>query len=251
LFAHGGGFCLNKVSTNTHHVFCERWASAGFFIASVDYRLAPEHKFPCGITDCYDALVWLTSDRVKPHIPAHVDVSQLILAGDSAGGNFTAVLSSLVRDRLDVNLRPTNKLDHVHIVHQVVIYGAFFHHPLLPSMLELAEEKRTFSFLSRDCVHCFAAYYAPNNDASLLALDRRCAPMLAGTAGLPRTTVFTADDPLKDENLLYVQQLTTNNVPVKHVHYDHCHGYMTFEFLEVSDLAFNDLLLDLAYLTHA
>mmetsp|Transcript_12909 Transcript_12909/g.23264 ORF Transcript_12909/g.23264 Transcript_12909/m.23264 type:complete len:384 (-) Transcript_12909:816-1967(-) len=246
VFFHGGGFVLNSCSTQTHHIFCERLAARGFCVLSVDYRLAPEHKFPDGLEDCYNSLLWVTQFGTR-YLPQGMDTKRIILAGDSAGGNFVATISALVRDGLGVNLKPCNKIKDsgLEIVHQVIMYGAFFVDPPPPSMQALLDGKQ-YSFLNVRTVKFFLEAYLPEYEEA--KMDRRAAPMVAGCHGLPRTTVFSADCPLKDENILYVTKIRDAGGDCSHFHYDHVHGYLTFDFLDISETALNELVKDIGYL---
>jgi len=94
LFFHGGGFMGGTVKVVENA--CKALAQhAGAVVVSVDYRLAPEHPFPAGLTDCFDALTWV-------HVHAEeldIDPGRLAVAGDSAGGNLSAACAIMDRDR--------------------------------------------------------------------------------------------------------------------------------------------------------
>ena len=93
LYLHGGGFTIGSIAT--HDVLCRELARrAGCMVVSLDYRLAPEHKFPTACHDAWDALAWLA---------AHADTlggdrTRLAVGGDSAGGTLSAVNAILARD---------------------------------------------------------------------------------------------------------------------------------------------------------
>ncbi|HEX2151240.1 MAG TPA: alpha/beta hydrolase, partial [Stellaceae bacterium] len=93
VFFHGSGFVL--CSLDTHDGMCRNLcAGAGCVVASVDYRLAPEHKFPAGIDDCLDATRWAAAHASE----LGADPSRIAVAGDSAGGTMAAVTALRVRD---------------------------------------------------------------------------------------------------------------------------------------------------------
>ena len=95
-YFHGGGWVQGDLET--HHGLCARLAEhAGALVVAVDYRLAPEHKFPAAVDDCFAAYVWLRAHG--GHIGA--DQNRVGVGGDSAGGNLAAVVAQLaVRARL-------------------------------------------------------------------------------------------------------------------------------------------------------
>ncbi|GLJ46798.1 hypothetical protein SUGI_0986960 [Cryptomeria japonica] len=94
LYYHGGGFCICSPATPVVHRACQMWAATlGALIVSVDYRLAPEHRLPCGYQDSNAALHWLqlqaaAAESADPWLRSHADFSRVFLVGDSAGGNI-------------------------------------------------------------------------------------------------------------------------------------------------------------------
>ena len=96
LWIHGGGYVIGSASQDD--VLCRRFASTlGVTVASVEYRLAPQHPYPAGLEDCYAALTWLAG------LPA-VDPGRVAIGGASAGGGLAAALALLARDRGEVPL---------------------------------------------------------------------------------------------------------------------------------------------------
>ena len=92
-FFHGSGFVL--CSLDTHDGMCRNLcAGAGCVVVSVDYRLAPEHKFPAGLDDCVVATRWIAEHAAE----LEGDVGRLAVAGDSAGGNLAAAAALRIRD---------------------------------------------------------------------------------------------------------------------------------------------------------
>jgi acetyl esterase len=94
LYLHGGGFTIG--SADTHDSLCRQLAlRSGAAVVSLDYRLAPEHRFPTAVDDAWAALAWLRSEA-----PRHgLDGSRLAVGGDSAGGTLAAVCALHARDR--------------------------------------------------------------------------------------------------------------------------------------------------------
>jgi acetyl esterase/lipase len=96
LWIHGGGYVIGKAAQDD--AVCRRFArELGATVASVDYRLAPDHPYPAPLEDCYSALTWLT------RLPS-VDLSRVAIAGASAGGGLAAALALLTRDRGEISL---------------------------------------------------------------------------------------------------------------------------------------------------
>jgi len=100
LWIHGGGYVIGHPAA--YHALCSRLAAdAGVLVASVDYRLAPEHPFPAGLTDCYAALRWLHEHAEE----LGLDPARIAVGGDSAGGGLAAALAQLAHDRAEVPVR--------------------------------------------------------------------------------------------------------------------------------------------------
>jgi hypothetical protein len=139
VYFHGGGFTVSHVDSADYDRLCADLALRGFSVASVEYRLAPEHVFPAAIVDAYDALLWCAGTRGQaPHAAStkghrsgssggdiRIDGSHgIILAGDSAGGNLSAVMSQLLRDNKNALLSPYTPPPHLRpkIAAQLLIY---------------------------------------------------------------------------------------------------------------------------------
>jgi acetyl esterase len=111
VFFHGGGFVIG--SLDTHDGTCRSLANAiGCVVVSVEYRLAPEHKFPSGPEDCYAATRWVAEKGAE----IGVDTSRIAIGGDSAGGALTAAVALMARDRGGPSLR-----------HQLLVYPVTNH----------------------------------------------------------------------------------------------------------------------------
>src|SRR5215475_15585860 len=93
IFFHGGGWVIGNLET--HDVVCRKLAHEGeLIVISVDYRLAPEHKFPAAVDDSINATKWIAANARG----LGIDPSHLIVGGDSAGGNLAAVVTLAARD---------------------------------------------------------------------------------------------------------------------------------------------------------
>ena len=195
---HGGGFVVGDVETHdpTARRFC---AEAGVVVASVDYRLAPEHPFPAAVDDAEAATRWAIQ-----HAPEQgADPERAVVSGDSAGGNLAAVVARRLRDAGGPRLAG-----------QLLIYPTTDmrvgdHHP---SKRELADG---YGLDAADLAW-FGEQYL-NGEADTDHPD--ASPLLVrDLSGLPPAFVLTAEyDPLRDEGDAYAARLAEAGVPVEHV----------------------------------
>lgn len=202
---HGGGWVFGSVdmadSTARHLA-----NMATCVVLSVDYRLAPETKFPGAAEDCYSATKW-TADNVAS---INVDPSKIAVGGDSAGGNLAAVVPIMALDRGGPS-----------IIHQLLVY------PVIDRNFSTSSyEKNAAGYLlSREMMVWFWDQYL-GDDAD--ATNPYVAPLNLDThANLPPATVITAEyDPLRDEGASYAQCLKEAGVRVKHFDYSGMiHGF--------------------------
>jgi len=204
IFFHGGGWVLGDL--DTHDALCRRLAEeAGARLVSVDYRRAPEDRFPAAVEDCYAAASWVSENAAA----LGIDPARIAVAGDSAGGNLAAVTCLLARQR-----------NGPRILFQLLIYPVTQCRADTPSMHQFAQG----FFLEREALDCFFDRYAPDADAA----DWRLSPLAAlNLANLPPAYLVTAGfDPLKDEGRAYVERLAQAGVPARHVDYPSMiHGF--------------------------
>ena len=203
---HGGGWVIGDL--DTHDVLGRQLtAESGASVVSVEYRLAPEHKFPAAIDDAWAATRWVVAHAGE----LGLDGRRLAVGGDSAGGNLAAVVSLLARDAGG----PAIAL-------QVLIYP----------VTDLAAETGSYRdfadgyLLTRDSMRWFAAHYLATRDQ---AADWRASPLRAPSlAGLPPALVVTAGfDPLRDEGEAYARRLRDAGVRVDAVGYGGMiHGFV-------------------------
>ena len=196
-YFHGGGWVQGDLET--HHGLCARLAQrAGIVVVAVDYRLAPEHKFPAAVEDCLAAYRWLRGHgRDIGADPARVGVG-----GDSAGGNLSAVVSQQARaEGLPV---PSC---------QVLIYPATDFALDTQSHAELTDGH----IIPRDRILWYAQQYL-RGDAD--KLDVRASPIRGDLRGQPPALVVTAGfDPLRDEGHLYAEALRRAGANVEYREY--------------------------------
>ncbi|MGN6057876.1 MAG: alpha/beta hydrolase [Sphingomicrobium sp.] len=179
VFIHGGGWVIGDIET--HEPFCIDLAiELDLPIVAVDYRLAPENPFPAALEDSLAAVRWIASGAEElGRTP-----TSLFLAGDSAGGNLSAVVSGALRD--EPAAAP--------VIGQWLIYPAADPCVRYPSYDQFCEGH----LLTKASMDWFEESYAGAKD------DRRYSPLLAGTEGLPPTFVVTAAlDPIRDQGRAY------------------------------------------------
>ena len=176
--------------------FCRTLANASrSVIVSVEYRLAPEHKFPAAVGDAFDSVVWASENLERLGVAGGIAV-----AGDSAGGNLAAVSALRCRDK-GVSLKA-----------QVLVFPFISFDFVSRSSIEYAE---TF-FLTMKQGKWFSNQYLSRPED---AFDPMFAPILAGNfGGLPPALVVTAEyDPLRDLGEAYADTLAKAEVPVTSV----------------------------------
>jgi acetyl esterase len=202
VFFHGGGFVVGDLET--HDGLCRLMCrDAGVHVLAVDYRLAPEHKAPAAVEDCYAAYLWAVEHAAE----LGADSERVAVGGDSAGGNLATVVSRLARDDRDRGV-PLPAL-------QLLIYPA-------TNFAADTRSKTLFAdgfFLTKRHMDWFRDSYLIG--ASIDRSDPRISPLLADDlAGLPPALLLTAGfDPLRDEGNLYAEALTAAGVAVDHRQY--------------------------------
>jgi acetyl esterase/lipase len=212
VFYHGGGWCLGDLDT---HDPVARTHSAGAeaIVVSVDYRLAPEHPFPAGVDDCWAALRWVGEHAAE----LGGDPNRIAVAGDSAGGNISAIMAQLARDN-----------DGPPLVFQLLWYPSTTANVSLPSFIENADAP----ILDRDVIDAFLQWYVPGVDITdHMTLPATLAPANAvDMSGLPAAFIGTAEhDPLRDDGAQYAELLKAAGVPTELRNEPNLvHGYISF-----------------------
>ena len=201
LFIHGGGFVIGDVDThdNQARALCRALDAV---VLSTEYRLAPENPWPAAVEDCLAAVRW--ADKNIEQLGA--DPSRLVVGGDSAGGNLSAVVALALRDE-----------DGPPLAAQLLIYPAVDMRDV-PETYVSRVDNATGYLLTADDMRWFSAQYIP--DGTDMA-DPRLSPLLAPSLkGLPPAVVATAEfDPLRDEGAAYATALEAAGVTVTHREY--------------------------------
>lgn len=214
---HGGGFILG--SAEDDDIWCRKISTAvDCVVVNIDYCLSPEHKFPEALEECYDILSWLYENARE----LGLDRERLAVGGHSAGGNLTAALCLLARERRDFS-----------ILFQVLDYPPLdlvidpFTKNNVPQNIILPP--KTAAFFT-------ACYFNRTEDA----LNPLASPALAeNLTGLPAALVITAEfDPLREEGEAYAKRLAAAGVPVLYKNYAGCgHAFTHFGPQEAADNA--------------
>jgi acetyl esterase len=205
VYFHGGGWVIGDLET--HDVICRQLtAESRASVISVDYRRAPEHKFPAAADDAWAAVRWIVAHAAE----LGVDAGRLAVGGDSAGGNLAAVVALMARDAGGPR-----------IALQVLIYP----------VTDLGAESKSYEdfadgyMLTRESMRWFSAHYLNGKED---AADWRASPIRAKSlAALPPALIVTAGfDPLRDEGEAYAARLRDAGVTVEYV----CFGGMIHGF---------------------
>jgi acetyl esterase len=221
VFFHGGGWVIGDLET--HDVVCRKLAAEGeLIVISVDYRLAPEHKFPAAVDDAIASTKWIAANSGQ----LGIDASRLMVGGDSAGGNLAAVVCLAARDGNGPK-----------IAGQLLIYPATDFSRKHPSH----REPETSILLTHSVIGWFSNHYLGGADID----DWRASPARAKTlAGLPPAYVLTAGaDPLRDEGDEYAERLKEAGVSVTYRHFKgQFHGFFTMgKLLQQANVAASEI----------
>ena len=204
VFYHGGGFTIGDLEI--YGPYCAEAArQLDMPVISIDYRLAPEHRFPAAAVDCEAATRWIAESPAE----LGVQVTGLVTSGDSAGGNLTIVTTMALRDNPAA----------VPVLAQHPIYPVVSDSADWPSMREFADGY----LLTADSMAYFSDAYQADGD------DYRGAPLKFDQTGMPPSLVTTASlDPLRDQGIAYVEALKAAGVRVEYRSAEgNIHGHIT------------------------
>ena len=204
VFLHGGGWVIGDLDSHDP-VARELAGQAGVIVVSVDYRLAPEHKYPAAVDDSVAVTRWVLDHAGE----LGGDPARVAVGGDSAGGNLAAIVAHELRGRL---------------AFQLLVYPAVEMTMSFPSI----EENGEGYFLTKGAMEWFVGHYLDGTGA-----DRhgpRLSPLKnTDWSGLPPALVITAEfDPLRDEGEAYAAKLAAEGVPTTLHRYDgQIHGFFS------------------------
>jgi len=207
IFIHGGGFMIGDL--DSHDSTCRQLAnSAGVKVIALDYRLAPEHKFPAAVDDCIAASQWIHEQASA----LGIDPDRIAIGGDSAGGNLSAVV---------VNHFAHN--DGPRLAFQLLIYPGID----LGEDTESKQQLREGVTLDQRILNYFSEGYTGGLDVDLA--DPRLAPSrMAHHHQVPPAHIVTAEfDPLRDDGKAYTEILQAAGVPVTY----HCYPGLMHNFI--------------------
>ncbi|MBI5274824.1 MAG: alpha/beta hydrolase [Burkholderiales bacterium] len=207
VYYHGGGWVIGDL--DTHDTLCRELCNgSGCSVVAVDYRLAPEHRFPAAVDDAAAALRWVHANAGE----LKLDPARIAVGGDSAGGNLAAVMAIVARDAGDVP-----------VVFQLLVYPATDQRRGWPSHTSNGQGY----LLTRETMDYFHDHYLPD---PAMDMDWRSSPLLRDDLGkLPPALVLTAGyDPLRDEGLQYAHRLTEAGNRATLVNFERqIHGFIT------------------------
>lgn len=203
----GGGWSLGTLDTSD--AVCRMIANrARCASIAVSYRLAPEHKFPAAVLDCYQGVSWVFAHADE----LGIDKERIAVGGDSSGGNLAAAVALLAKERGGPRL-----------IHQLLVYPNTDAAADTESMREITDE---LFFNIKSVKWYWGMYLNSAEDANNpLASPLRAADL----SGLPPATIITAEfDPLRDESEQYAKRLVEHGVPAEIIRYDGMiHGFFT------------------------
>lgn len=209
LYFHGGGYVFGDL--DTHDSTCrDLCAGAAAIVVSVHYRLAPEHKFPAAVEDCYAATCWIGKHAAE----LGGDAARIAVGGDSAGGNLATITALRCRDEGGPALKA-----------QLLIYPVVDDYRRgQPSMSDNAEG---YLLTKADIAYMYGHYFGKAEDGNHPLFAALQAKSLKG---LPPALVITAEfDPLRDEGEAYAKKLAADGVEVVQTrYYGAIHGFFTF-----------------------
>lgn len=222
LAIHGGGWIIGSI--DNYDGFCQELCSqAGVLVVSVDYRRAPENKFPIPLDECYTALVWVKNNIIR----YNGDPKYIIVGGESAGGNLTAAVTLKARDN-----------------HESYISAQLLIYPVTDYACNTVSHKecRTGYLLRSDNMQYMWDLYLKNKEDQ----DNPYASVLRANnfSNLPPALVIIAEfDPLRDEGYAYAEKLEQAHVKTMVLSYPTIHAFLNLKpKLNIKDRGIQDIV---------
>ena len=207
LYFHGGGWVQGDLET--HDGLCSRLAEAsGAMVVALDYRLAPENKFPAAVEDCFSCFQWLSAEGQT----IGADPQRIAVGGDSAGGNLAAVVSQMARS-----------MDFDRPIFQLLLYPATDLEFKTPSHIE----RKNDEFIPHDRMEWYLKQYLNSSEEKQ---DYKASPAANPNLGgqPPSLIIVGGFDPLRDDARLYAEKLSAAGVDVVfHEYTGQIHAFMT------------------------
>ncbi|WP_406945936.1 alpha/beta hydrolase [Halobacillus sp. SY10] len=198
VYFHGGGWVFGDVDSSDN--VCRYFSRhAQTVVASVDYRLAPEHKYPAAFHDALDAVTWVANEAHQWNI----DLKRLAVGGESSGGNLAAASAIYFRDD-----------EEIEISHQFLIT------PVLDYNFDTESYRANYTYnLTNEKMKWFFQHYLKEEEDGR---DVFVSPLrIQNMAELPSTLMVTAEyDPLREEAFVYADRLQATGVSVNHFHFE-------------------------------
>ncbi|SDN99417.1 alpha/beta hydrolase [Halobacillus aidingensis] len=198
VYFHGGGWVFGDVDSSDN--VCRYFSRhAQTVVVSVDYRLAPEHKYPAAFHDALDAVTWVANEAHQWNI----DLKRLAVGGESSGGNLAAASAIYFRDD-----------EEIEISHQFLIT------PVLDYNFDTESYKANYTYnLTNEKMKWFFQHYLKEEEDGR---DVFVSPLRTqNMAELPPTLMVTAEyDPLREEAFAYTERLQASGVSVNHLHFE-------------------------------
>jgi len=218
---HGGGFVLGALESDPRCL--DMSVEGGAVSVDVDYRLAPENPFPAGVEDCYSALQWVVENAEE----LKIDPTRIAIGGESAGGNLTAAVALMARDRGGPD-----------VAFQMLLYPVIDDRCETPSMKSRPDP---YIWTYQNSLDMWNHYLGEDrSNVSPYAAPARAEDVSA----LPPAYVMTCEhDPLRDEAILYAMRLMAAGVPVElHNYPGTVHGFDYLTPSAISTRAVNEVI---------
>ena len=192
VFFHGGGWVIGDL--NSHDGVCRSLANkSGHAVLSVDYRLAPEHKFPIPFDDCWASVEWVIENAKS----LNINPKKIAVSGDSAGGNLASAVALKARDK------------NIELAYQLLLYPCNQKDRDTESMNDYAEG---YGFTRYRMTYLWDQYLNGNSDDNNPYAVPQSAPTLKGLA--PAIVILAQCDVLYSDGKKYAQRLTDEEVSV-------------------------------------